>query len=322
MIRLDRVASPSFTGHESFPFRHSWLKKGYDGLQKDTLFLSRPEALVVLGVGKNMVYSIRHWMEVLGLAEPIADGGRGKTRPLQPTSLAHSLLADHGWDPYLEDDGTLWLLHTQLVTSCERATTWWWVFNRPSTSTLSRSGLLAELVAAAEASGWRAAESSLKRDIDCFVRTYLPVGSTRSSQEDALSCPLCALGLLQPTKDKSEFLLSFGWQPSLPDDIFRWGLAKYLQRTLHTSGQQSGTVSLDRLLYDEASPGRVFRLREDAIVDRLSALSAATDGGWVYDETVGLRQLLVNRTYPPSVWLERYYDHDSQHLRVIEGGAA
>ena len=321
MPRLDQVAAPRFSGHESFPFRHSWLKKGYDGL-RDPEFFSRPDALVKLGVGKNMVYSIRHWMEVFELAEPISKTGRGRTIALGRTPLADRLLADDGWDPYLEDDGTLWLLHRNLVTSWKKATTWWWTFNRPATATVRRSGLIAELLAAAQSAGWRTSETTLKRDVDCFIRTYLPATGARTNKEDAIACPLCALGLIQPTADRDEFLLSYGWQPSLPDATFRWGLAKYLAQALHRHGAASGTVSLDQLLHDDGAPGPVFRLREEALIARLVELADVTNGKWVYDETVGLRQLVVHEKVKPDRWLVEHYEQEAGKLRVIEGGAA
>lgn len=52
-------AQGTFSGHETFPFRYAWLKKGLDGLiKKPTLFTSE-DAVIDLGVGKNMVRSIR-----------------------------------------------------------------------------------------------------------------------------------------------------------------------------------------------------------------------------------------------------------------------
>ncbi|MCY3615090.1 MAG: DUF4007 family protein [Bacteroidetes bacterium] len=51
----------SFSGHETFPLRLNWLKKAVDAVnKKDTIFHS-DAAIVELGVGKNMVRSIRHW---------------------------------------------------------------------------------------------------------------------------------------------------------------------------------------------------------------------------------------------------------------------
>jgi hypothetical protein len=59
------------------------------------------------GLGKNMVRAIRHWGLASGVLQehPEIDGG------YEPTELGTTLFADGGWDPYLEDIGSLWLLH-------------------------------------------------------------------------------------------------------------------------------------------------------------------------------------------------------------------
>lgn len=51
----------SFGGHETFTFRYGWLKKGVDGLEQQPDIFGQESAMVQLGVGKNMVRSIRHW---------------------------------------------------------------------------------------------------------------------------------------------------------------------------------------------------------------------------------------------------------------------
>jgi len=98
--------SYNFSGHETFHCRPFWLKKGYDYLQSDKNF-NAEDAVVHLGVGKNMVTAIRFWMRAFDMAD---DSNK-------LTDLAHHLLDDKGWDPYLEDIGSLWLLHYHLVAS-------------------------------------------------------------------------------------------------------------------------------------------------------------------------------------------------------------
>ena len=65
--------NPSFAGHQTFAVRSGWLKKGLDGLSDPTAggatLFTRDDALVTLGVGKNMVQSIRHWLLVTRMAE-------------------------------------------------------------------------------------------------------------------------------------------------------------------------------------------------------------------------------------------------------------
>ena len=51
----------SFGRHETFPLRYSWLTKGFQALISNQNIFSSDEATVELGVGKNMVKSIRFW---------------------------------------------------------------------------------------------------------------------------------------------------------------------------------------------------------------------------------------------------------------------
>ena len=61
----------SFSGHETFVFRYTWLKKAIDAVRVDPRVFGQDNAIVTLGVGKNMVRSIRHW----GLATGVLLGG-------------------------------------------------------------------------------------------------------------------------------------------------------------------------------------------------------------------------------------------------------
>ena len=54
----------TFSGHESFTCRQFWLKKGYDFLIAGHSFAD-PDAVVHLGVGKNMVSAIHYLDEEL-----------------------------------------------------------------------------------------------------------------------------------------------------------------------------------------------------------------------------------------------------------------
>ncbi len=95
----------SFSGHESFFCKPLWLKKAYDAMEGGVDFAS-PEAVAILGVGKNMVSSIRYWSRAFGI----------NTNDT-PTDFANLIFdSDNGYDPYLEDEGTLWLLHYYLMT--------------------------------------------------------------------------------------------------------------------------------------------------------------------------------------------------------------
>ena len=99
-----------------------------------------------LGVGKNMVRSIRHWCLAAGLLEEektlLATRGAG----LVPTDLGKKIFSDDGWDPYLEDPATLWLLHWQIASNLRRATTWHWAFSLVYEPEFTKDSLLSALL--------------------------------------------------------------------------------------------------------------------------------------------------------------------------------
>jgi patatin-like phospholipase/acyl hydrolase len=62
------MSNPRFSGHETFHCRHFWLKKGFDFIEQGLEF-NDPQAVVNLGVGKNMVSSIQHWLNAFNINE-------------------------------------------------------------------------------------------------------------------------------------------------------------------------------------------------------------------------------------------------------------
>lgn len=82
-----------FSGHETFACRYAWLPKALQAIQNDPrVFADEDQAIVELGVGKNMVRSIRFWVEATGMAKPARDG-------LEPTKLGLRIFGTKGWDP-------------------------------------------------------------------------------------------------------------------------------------------------------------------------------------------------------------------------------
>jgi len=272
----------SFSGHETFPFRYPWLPKGVQRLKKNPLVFVSDDGLVKLGVGKNMVRSIRHWSIVTGMVAPLSGTERGH----KPTPLGERLLGTkEAWDPYLEDIGTLWLLHWQLVRSLEQASSWYLGFTTFAQEVFTRENLLDWTLAYAREHGARATKASLKRDIDVFLRTYAPGRSTRQlTAEDSFDCPLVELGLIRQDADDT-FRFVRGLKRSLPDAILLYAIEDYWQSNTEQTHLQS--LSFEKLLYGEGSPGAAFKLAENALAERLEQL---TEKGFLrFDETAGMR---------------------------------
>jgi hypothetical protein len=274
-------------------------------VSKDAEVFGRDDAMVTFGVGKNMVGSIRHWALATGMIEEDSTVANNRGRRLRVTELGAAVFDDSGWDPYLEDNGTLWLIHWRLASFPEHATTWWWVFNQYPAVHFTRRELQTPLHRfAAQLEVPRLSAASLKRDIDCFIRTYAPSRRARTVQEETLDCPLIELALLREDPDHQSYQLVRGSHRSLPLHVFGYALAVYLDRR----GLQSQAVSLNDLAFGEGSPGRVFGLNESGLLTRLEELGRATNGAVVYDETAGLKQIFVHKTLEPKTLLERYYE--------------
>jgi hypothetical protein len=290
----------SFSGHETFPFRYPWLKKGFDAVQEDGDVFLRDDAITTLGVGKNMVRSIRHWCLTAGVVEenPAERGGA-----LRVSDFGTLLLADDGLDPYLEDPATLWLLHWQIASNRARATTWFWTFNYFHEPEFTREALASALFNWTQTlSGKPVAYSSLKRDVDCFLRTYVPSRHARGpTAEDSLDCPLIELGLLTAVGESYRFRR--GMQPSLPGRIFLYAVLHFWA----AFAPASETLALHDLVRQPGCPGRLFKLDESSLAERLESIEGQTEGALRFGDTAGLRQLYRRQRLEPREALTAAY---------------
>jgi hypothetical protein len=303
-LTISEKISASFSGHETFPCRYTWLKKGVDGARENPTIFADDSATITLGVGKNMVRSIHHWCRATGLIE--GDGvDSNNRRRFVPTELGNSIFADDGFDPYLEDVSTLWLIHWQLATNDSRATTWFWAFSIFGENEFGREAFITELIDWIERNTRnRISENSIKRDVDCFFRTYVPSRLTKTTiMEDTFDCPLVELNLISDSPDQNTYRFHRGPKPSLPIEIFTAALSEFWD----TRFSKNNTLTFANIAYSERSPGRTFRLDEDTLAEYLDRLENLTDGAFRYDETAGMKQVYRNRKIDPKKLLHQYY---------------
>jgi hypothetical protein len=272
-----------FAGHETFPLRLLWLKKAFDAVERGAAigFFHEPEAIARFGVGRNMAVSMRHWATAAGIIEE-------KERQLIPTALGRALLADDGWDPYLERPATLWLTHWLFASEPSHTTTIYFAFNAIAASEFDATSLAQGLESVVAKRGWRASSVTIKRDVEVFLRSY--VRRHDGSIEDAAEPVLAELGLLRGLKPTGSFEFVRGPKPTLPDAVFAYAVSGFWK----AQGGPS-TLSAEQICYGPGSPGRVFKLDEDSIVARLMRLEGLTSGGWLWTETAGLKQLQKRR---------------------------
>ena len=283
--------SPQLSGHETFPLRYGWLKKAFDAVESTEgrresnrhVFLG-PRAIAEFGVGRNMVASIRHWATAAGV---IKEGS--ESTQIETTPLGRRLFSRKGLDPYMEEPTTSWLVHWNIAGNSTK-TTWFWAFNHYPDVVFEREGLVQAIDRLAKEREWpRAAYATIKNDVACFLRTYVALPSSgKSGLEEGLESPLTELGLIRQTGTRERYRFVRGPKPSLGVGVFGYVMTQFWNERF----PNTNTLSFEALAYEPGSPGRVFLLDEDDLVDKLSKLESATDGAYRWSETAGLKQVL------------------------------
>ncbi len=281
---------PQFSGHETFPLRYGWLKKAYDAVaatesepENKSVFLG-DNAIARFGVGKNMVASMRHWGSVAGILKESQ-----RSPVIRTTDLGRMLLGVGGLDPYMEHPATLWLVHWHLAARPGK-TTWFWAFNHYPALTFDREHLMKGVSRLAKDREWaRVAATTIKNDIACFIRSYVPQQpSGRAGNDDALESPLTELGLIKAIGRRDGFRFVRGPKPTLGDGVFVYAVLDFWSRY----SKKASTLSFEAIAHEPGSPGRVFLFDENDVADRLASLDDATRGKLRWSETAGLKQVV------------------------------
>ncbi len=295
-----------FGEHQTFHIREGWLYKGMAGIveaeakgQLPTIFLddNAPERM---GIGRNMIRALRFWMQATGLTTELKE----QSRSVQYLTPFGKLVWTH--DRYLENETTLWLIHYNLACSQDKATTWYWFFNHFAPVTFDDQLFLDSL------SQWvitveprkNVAQSSLKKDVSCFLKTYLP-DKQLNTPENLIESPLAQLNLLSQVDDgpQKRYRLE-RLDPSRLDPLTL--LYVIIDRQKQT---RSGTnqVRLSQVLREPMNAGRIFNLTTSALGDLLSELNKQhPDWNVQFIRTAGLDQFTLPQIEPFEI-LRRFY---------------
>ncbi|WP_281187912.1 DUF4007 family protein [Vibrio harveyi] len=314
-------SSLKFSGHQTFPLRYGWIYKIIQEIANGTSISSAntvENQMISMGVGKNMVLSIRHWIKTIGLVIDSCDN----SRDVELTAVAKALFVDDGerkaFDTFMDKIGTVWILHwlaqTIPVSNAELNTARWF-FNYFNGVRTDKQQIAQDIKLSLIHHDRELNEATLKKDIDCFYQTYtFRTAIPGKSSEDSFTSPFAELGLLRQL-DSKHFISELSDRKSLPDEVFVYALIDYIQRKqLDREGNvisKELTFSFESLLTGIGSPGRVFRLSASGLSEKLDAAEQITNGKLAWTDTQGLRQLQQNfdciHTVNSINYLETYY---------------
>jgi len=290
----------AFGRHETFALRYSWLTKGFQTFQNKPDIFSSDESTVHLGVGKNMVNAIRYWLRATQMIEMTSDG-------LKTTDLGLAIFSEQGWDPYLEDEATLWLIHWMLATNSELSTAWYWFFNCFHKIEFTHdevANALAKFVV--DNLSGKHSERTVKNEINIILRMYCQ-GSRKAKVEleDILDAPLTSLKLITGTAHTQYYQSKVGSQESLPIDIIGYAVNEVFNQRKQT------VLPVSELMYgakNGVAIGSVFRLTEGALLAKLERLVEKYGAVFKINETAGINQLYRDdETITSLTFLKHYY---------------
>ena len=298
----------AFGRHETFFLRYGWITKGF---WKYLTFLNHPEnpqdifksgdAVVELGVGKNMVSSIKYWLQATQLIS-LNNGS------LKPTELGQALIGDEsnpGWDAYMEDETTLWLLHWLMASNPVLATTFYWFFNRYHKTQFSQDELRTALTDfIAENISAKTSAGTIKNDISVLTRMYTSAElDKKQSWDDVLDSPLALLDLIEGTSNK-EYLSVASTKNTLHEAIVGFALAQIFE------AREAVTVPVEELIYCQdgwSAIGAVFRMPESQTLALIEDAIRYLPGKFEISESAGIHQVYKLEEVSPIEYLQKYY---------------
>lgn len=291
----------SFGRHETFALRFGWLTKGYKAVEENPKVFTDDDATMVLGVGKNMVASIRYWLIACQILEH---------ETLSKTDVGFTIFDEHlGLDRYLEDEATIWLLHWLLATNPDNATSWYWFFNKFHKAEFTSQELttaLTDFVGDTIIEGKKPSENTLKNDAQLLHRMYTQSKvSARAPLEDSLDSPFSLLRLVSQSSDGRRFISRPEARESLPLVVFGYAVLQVMQ------ARNLKSIPIEELMYSRdknSAPGAVFRMTENGLMTKVEQLILAMPSYFEIRDTAGIHQLFLLKQCDVKAFLRENYN--------------
>lgn len=268
-----------FSGHETFHCKNSWLKKGFDFVQSDGKFSDA--ACTELGVGRNMVNSIRFWLKSYGVIN-------AKTEDV--TELGEFIFDEtNGRDKYLEYEVSLWLLHYMLIIN-NFSSIYSIIFNdfRKLKPEFDKNNFLLHI----EAIEWGINHNTLAKDFSVFLRTYH--AKKGKDIEESFTGILSDLELIKEIKKKesTKFTLVNNKGNNIPIELILY--------TILENPSYGKSISFKSLYTDHNSVGNIFLLSKEQLENKLITLSEKFED-IVYSNDSGIKELQFKNNKPKSM---------------------
>lgn len=291
----------TFSGHETFHCRTFWLKKGYDFLKDGKKTLRNEEkAIVELGVGRNMVTSIRYWLKAFNIVN--------NDEIVNENSISMLILSEY--DEFLEDPASLWLLHHELVTT-GKASIYNLFFNqfRKERSEFTKEQLLRFLkrICLEQGYDYEVMKNTITTDVNILIRTYNRPINVSKNIEDEFSSILIDLNLLKiiRTQDDDKSIVNYSIESAdrieIPWQVILYSIASFSHEKL---------ISFNDLMAQPNSPALIFAMTASGLLKKILEI-ADNVKGFNFIEDNGIREIQISKkidTQFATEKLREYYE--------------
>ena len=282
--------------HETFFIRKGWINKGLKYVNKNPdVFIDkvyRPSD--VLGMGNNMVKSLRYWMQATGLTEESKTGKRTQ----HFTELGDIV---RKYDPYVEELGTLCLLHYKLAQNRELATSWYFFYNIFNQKEFSKYDFVDALNKYLRVNGLEVAERSLDDDFNCLINTYISrsiLSPEKQQPESNIDSPLGELGLIAVANKKEKTFRKV--IPSI--NVIPVEIAMHI---IKDNAKGKREIQISNIYNGENNLGKVFNLD---MISLMSILHSLENEGYIkVIRTAGLDVVRVYADTDSTELVKNYY---------------
>jgi len=263
--------------------------------QEDSRFFFDEFAFEKIGLGKNMVKSLRYWAVATSVMEESKNEQRQSIHRLTPFGQLLS-----SYDRFVRLPLTAAVLHVLLASNKEYAPTWYWYFNEFNQRAVSNEVLLASLNDwASNQVNRQVSIHTLKRDLDCLKQMYTARARNDDDPEDIVSSPLSGLDVLLESKE--HFIKSTPEWPQLELDALYFALLRYCEL------QKIDSVALDEIQIKPLLWGKLFHLSSHQILEAMEVLHADTEYPVRLVRTNQLNILNIE-SEDPYVFLQKAYN--------------
>lgn len=260
----------SFSGHDKFDCKIDWIVKGLEAFNENHNIFEPSElenSITRLGLGVNMIKSLKHWMKNLEL--------------IDEKSLTYFGKTIFEYDPYIENIDVLWILHWNLVKNKEKSTLYHRFFNRLYLFRFSKEELLNDIDEWLRENDINLSLNTIKSDIDVFLRMY------NNSKENSFGL-FKDLNIL--SDNKGIYSLNTNSTAMINDKVFLYILIDYL----NTFKYENSSVSIDDLQKGEISIQKSLCMNENSFFIKINNLGKMTNGKLSYSEASGIRQIYIH----------------------------